>query len=131
MVKVPLLVDTDVFIDYFNTGRLSRLFDSARYTVDYSVVTKKELLSKPGLGEPERRAILAELGRFRLVRLTEPIAVRYSELRARHPSLQKEDALSAATALVKRLPLVTGNRKHFRMIAGLVLVGRDPHRRPE
>ena len=44
MGKVSLLVDTDIFIDYFNTGRFHALFDSHRFTVYYSVITKKELL---------------------------------------------------------------------------------------
>ena len=31
MAKVSVLVDTDVFIDYFNTGRFSSVFDSSRF----------------------------------------------------------------------------------------------------
>lgn len=123
MAKVSVLVDTDVFIDYFNSGRFSSLFDSSRFTVYYSVVTKKELLSKPGLREAERQAVLHELSRCRLVKLTEAVATRYSELRERYPSLEKEDALIAASALVKNLPLVTRNKKHFRIVAGLTVLG--------
>jgi predicted nucleic acid-binding protein len=123
MAKIPVLVDTDVFIDYFNSGRFSSLFDLTRFTVYYSVVTKKELLSKPGLREGERRAILVELGRCRIVKLTETITVRYSELRDRYPALEKEDALIAACALVKNLPLVTRNKKHFQVVSGLTILG--------
>ena len=123
MAKISVLVDANVFIDYLNSGRFSSLFDAARFTVYYSAVTPKELLSKPGLREAERQAILYELGRCRLVRLTETITVRYSELRARHPSIEKEDALIAATALAKNLPLVTRNKKHFQVVAGLTVLG--------
>jgi hypothetical protein len=123
MAKISVLLDTDVFIDYFNSGRFSSLFDSTRFTVYYSVVTKKELLSKPGLREVERQAILFELSRCRIVKLTETIAVRHSELRDRYPSLEKEDALIAACALVKNLPLVTRNKKHFQAVAGLTILG--------
>lgn len=123
MAKVSVLVDTDVFIDYFNSGRFSSLFDASRFTVYYSVITKKELLSKSGLREAERQAILQELSRCRLVKLTEAITTRYSELRERYPSLEKEDALIAASALVKNLPLVTRNKKHFRIVAGLTVLG--------
>ena len=122
MAKVPLLVDTDVLIDYFNTGRYSGILDSAQVCVYYSVVTRKELLSKPGLRDAERRMIQRELGRYRLLPLTQAITVRYSELRRRYPTLEKEDALIAASALVKRLPLLTGNRRHFRQVAELVLL---------
>ena len=123
MAKVSVLVDTDVFIDYFNSGRFSSLFDSSRFTVYYSVVTKKELLSKPGLREAERQAILHELSQCRIVKLTEAITTRYFELRERHPSLDKEDALIAASALVKSMPLVTRNKRHFRIVVGLTVLG--------
>jgi predicted nucleic acid-binding protein len=80
-------------------------------------------LSKPGLREVERQAILFELSRCRIVKLTETVTVRYSELRDRYPSLEKEDALIAACALVKNLPLVTRNKKHFQVVAGLTILG--------
>lgn len=121
MAAVSLLVDTDVFIDYLNTGRFAFLFDPRSFTVYYSVVTRKELLAKRGLLERERAAIVEELRRCRMIEVTPAIARRYSELRSRHPAMEKEDALLAASALVRRLPLVTRNRRHFRAIEGLVL----------
>lgn len=123
MAKISVLIDTDVFIDYLNSGRFSSLFDTAGFKVYYSVVTKKELLSKPGLRESERQAILQELRRCRIVNLTEAITLRYSALQGRYPSLEKEDALIAASALVKNLPLVTRNKKHFQVVAGLTVLG--------
>jgi predicted nucleic acid-binding protein len=123
MAKIPLLLDTDIFIDYFNTGRFHALFNSSRFTIYYSIITRKELLTKPGLRDNERASILAELTRCRLITLTDPIAVRYSDLRHRYPSLEQSDALIAATALVKRLPLMTRNKRHYRMIEDLPLFG--------
>ncbi len=123
MAKVSVLVDTDIFIDYFNASRFYALFDSARFTVYYSIITKKELLGKPGLRDSERESILVELTRCRLIPLSDSIAARYSDLRRLHPSLDKGDALIAATALVKRLPLMTRNKRHFQMVAGLTLFG--------
>ncbi|MGZ9143543.1 MAG: hypothetical protein ACXW4O_14530, partial [Candidatus Binatia bacterium] len=61
MARISILLDTDIFIDYFNTGRFHALFDSSRFTVYYSIITKKELLTKPGLRDNERASILAEL----------------------------------------------------------------------
>lgn len=121
MAKIPLLVDTDVFIDYFNTGRFDSLFNSDRFTVYYSIITRKELLSKPGLSDAERNAIAAELSRCRLIPLSDSITARYSDIRRRHPSLEKADALIAATAVTRHLPLLTGNTRHFRAIVDLVL----------
>ncbi len=123
MAKISLLLDTDIFIDYFNTGRFHALFDSNRFTVYYSAITKKELLTKPGLRDNERAAILAELAQCRLITLSDSITTRYSDLRRRHPSLEKGDALIAATALVKHLPLMTRNKHHFRIVPGLILFG--------
>jgi predicted nucleic acid-binding protein len=36
--------------------------------------------------------------------------------------LAREDALIAASALVRRMPLLTGNQRHFRIVTGLVLL---------
>lgn len=123
MAKVSVLVDTDVFIDYLNTGRFHTLFDSKRFTVYYSIITKKELLTKPGLRDTERESILAELSRCRLIPLSDAIATRYSELRRLFPAIEKGDALIAASALVKRLPLLTRNKRHFQMVKELALFG--------
>src|SRR5438309_10520980 len=122
MAKISVLVDTDVFIDYFNSCRFSSLFDPTRFTVYYSVVTKKQLLSKPGLREVERQAILFGLSRCRMIKLTETITVRYSELRDRYQSLEKEDALIGACALVQDLPSVTRAKNHFQVVAGLAIL---------
>jgi tRNA(fMet)-specific endonuclease VapC len=121
VAAIRILVDTDVLIDYFNAGVHSRLLDAPRNRIYYSIVTRKELLAKGGLTASERRAIEEALRRFRVVPLGPAITERYWVLRRRYPHLEKEDALIAATALVKQLPLLTRNWKHFRGIAGIVL----------
>ena len=121
MAKVPLLIDTDIFIDYFKVGLLRQVFEGKEFEIYYSVVTKKELLSKSGLRESERQAILLTLKRYRLIPLDDRIARKYSELRGRYPTLEKADALIAATALVRKLPLVTRNIRHFQNIDGLTV----------
>jgi len=123
MAKISFLVDTDVVIDYLNSGQFTELFDLPNHVVYYSVITKKELLAKPGLREREREAILLELSRWRMIPLSEKITIRFSELRRQYPSLEKADALIAATALVKNLPLVTRNKKHFRIVSELTVFG--------
>ena len=121
MAKIKLLVDTDVFIDYFNQGAFAELFDSPEFDVHYSVVTRKELMTKPGLKDSEKKAIKAILARFREIFLNVQIMKFYMELRRRYPGLEKEDALIAASALARHLPLVTRNRRHFKFIQGLTL----------
>jgi predicted nucleic acid-binding protein len=121
VAKVPLLIDTDIFIDYFKVGLLGQVFEGKEFEIYYSAVTKKELLSKSGLRESERQAILLTLKRYRLIPLDDRIARKYSDLRGRYPTLEKADALIAATALVRKLPLVTRNTRHVQNIDGLTI----------
>jgi predicted nucleic acid-binding protein len=119
------LVDTDILIAYLNRRSYRRYLDSPVNRIYYSAITKKELLSKPGLKASERQAILNLLRRFRLVRIDQTVANEYSRLRANDSSLAKGDALIAACALVRRIPLLTQNLRHFRKIQGLVLLPLD------
>ena len=121
MAAVRILVDTDILIDYFNTGRYARLLLAPRAVVYYSVVTRKELLTKRGLRDAERQAIVETLRRFRVVPITRAIAARYARVRAEARGIDREDALIAATAMEKRLPLMTRNWRHFRRVEGLTL----------
>ncbi|HWR59257.1 MAG TPA: PIN domain-containing protein [Thermodesulfovibrionales bacterium] len=123
MAKIKLLIDTDIFIDYFNHGSFEEILENKWFNIYYSVVTKKELLAKRGMKDSEKRAVLYTLGKHNIVRLTADIAERYSTLLIEHPGIAKEDALIAATALHKRLPLLTRNWKHYRRIKGLALFG--------
>lgn len=119
--KLNVLVDTDVFIDYFNHRLCASLFETNHYQVYYSVVTKKELLSKQGLKDQEKREIKKALKRYRLVSLEPDILQKYTELRQKHPTIGKEDCLIAATALCKKFPLATRNYRHYRVFKGLKL----------
>jgi predicted nucleic acid-binding protein len=120
--KSHLLADTDIFIDYLNHRRHREYLENEQWQVHYSVVTKKELLAKQGLSDRERRAIFFVLHRYRQVTITQAVARRYTELRQLYPLLAREDALIAASALVRKMPLLTGNQRHFRIVTGLVLL---------
>jgi len=122
MGENQLLVDTDILIAYLNQRAYRSYLESAKYRVYYSAITKKELLSKRGLKNSERQAILTLLKRFRLIRIDRRVTDEYSRLRSRYPSLAKGDALIAASALARKLPLLTQNLRHFRVIQALVLL---------
>lgn len=122
MGENQLLVDTDVLIAYLNHRAYRSYLESAKYRVYYSAITKKELLAKRGLKTSERQAILTLLKRFRLIRINRRVTDEYSRLRSRYPSLAKGDALIGASALARKLPLLTQNLRHFRVIQGLVLL---------
>ncbi len=124
--KINILIDTDIFIDYLNHQLFRDLFESGRFQVFYSIVTKKELLAKEGLGSHETREIRSLLKKFRLIPLNAAIVEKYSELRKNYPHLEKEDCLIAAAAIIKKIPLATRNYKHYRFFKDLVLYFRKP-----
>lgn len=119
--KVNLVVDSDIFIDYLKHRQFRDLFESGHFKVFYSVVTKRELLSKKGLQRSEQQAIHQLLKSLRIIFPNQKILYKYSELRIKHPALGKGDCIIAATAITKNLPLVTRNYKHFRPIKELSL----------
>jgi hypothetical protein len=121
MEKINLLVDTDIFIDYFNTGKFANILENKLFIVYYSVVTEKELLSKGGLKTSEKETILYTLKKYSRVRINNSIAFKYSELRQLYLLLDKEDVLIAATAITKKLPLATRNYKHYKKVKGIIL----------
>lgn len=122
MGENQFLVDTDILIAYLNRRSYRSYVENPLNRIYYSAITKKELLSKTGLKASERQAILHLLRRFRLVRIDQTVANEYSRLRTSYASLAKGDALIAASALVRRMPLLTQNLRHFRRVQGLVLL---------
>lgn len=122
MGESQLLVDTDILIAYINRRAYRAYLENPQNRIYYSAITKKELLSKQGLKDSERRAILALLRRFRLIRIDQRISSEYSRLKSAYPSLERGDTLIAASALVRKLPLLTRNQRHFRMVKEIVLL---------
>ena len=122
MKKFSLLVDTDILIHYLNRRSYRHYLENERWQVFYSAVTKKELLAKRGLSAQERRVISLLLRHYRPIYITPTIAIQYTELRRQYPSLERNDTLIAASALVHHMPLLTGNRRHFRIIKELALL---------
>ena len=84
-------------------------------------MTKKELLAKEGLSNNEEKEIQHFLKKCRVVPLNKTIVEKYSQLRKKYAQSEKEDCLVAATALIKKLPLLTQNEKHCRCFEELYL----------
>ncbi len=109
------LVDTGVFIHWHRGDSLARLlFRHDSREIYYSRVTRKELLH-PFISDSERQKLLKLLATVRLVNPAEKIAESYTELLVRYAYLKDHlaDALIAATAWAKHLPLLTTNVRHF------------------
>lgn len=119
-----ILVDTGVFIHWFRGDRdAQRFFRDPGRTIYYAKVTRKELLRDP-IRTSEVIRIKAFLNRFRLINPDDQIAARFSELLEKYTYLRAHpaDALIAATAWEKNLPLLTVNTRHFVQIGELEVV---------
>ena len=124
MAKIKLLVDTDIIIDFLKGLRTAKaLFRSDRLDIYCSVLNKKELISKIGLKDSERKKILALLDRIKVLRVDNDISNKYSLLIKKYGEKPGfiVDYLIAATAWAKKLPLLTRNRKHFEHIEEVTL----------
>jgi predicted nucleic acid-binding protein len=121
----PILLDTDVAIDYLRNVRsavsLVHSRAAGRQPVAASVVTKAELLA--GMREEEEERTVRLLGALTLVQVTDEIATRAGALarffRPSHPGIGLTDYLIAATAQAVGADLWTQNPRHFPMFEGL------------
>jgi predicted nucleic acid-binding protein len=118
------LVDTGVFILWYRGDARARRFFRTQHTIIYySKVVRKELL-RPPISDAERRRILTLLRTMRLINPDPQIVAAYSDLLERYPYLRDHlaDALIAASAWAKNLPIVTVNRRHFDPITEIEVV---------
>ena len=112
MARIKLLIDTDIFIDYLKgMSPAKAVFRSRDIDIYCSILTKKELLSKPGLEDSERKKIISILRDLKTISIDPDISLKYSDLLAKYHDnrLQPPDAIIAATAWSKKLPLLTIN----------------------
>jgi len=125
MAKIKLLIDTDIFIDALKEVKSAReLFRSKDILLYCSILTRKELLSKRGLKDSERRKIMDLFLKIRVLRIDDHISRKYFELIKKYGEKQEMliDYIIAATAWAKDLPLLTRNRKHFEHIKEIKLI---------
>ncbi|MBI3584601.1 MAG: PIN domain-containing protein [Nitrospinae bacterium] len=81
MAKVRLLVDSDIIIDYLKgIKQAQELFRSTEIILYCSILSKKELLSKPGLNTSERKKIIRLLNRLKVLKVDEDILAKYTLL---------------------------------------------------
>jgi predicted nucleic acid-binding protein len=124
VARIKLLIDTDIFIDYLKgMSPAKAVFRSRDINIYCSILTKKELLSKPGLKDSERKKIISILRDLKTISIDPDISLKYSDLLAKYHDnrLQPPDAIIAATAWSKKLPLLTRNRRHFSYIEEIKL----------
>lgn len=119
-----LLFDTDVLVDYLRGRSEAEAFlEACTEELLTSTITAAELFAGVREGK-ERTALLTFLGAFELVPVGREIAERgglYRRDYGRSHSTGLADALIAATTEYARARLVTLNRKHFPMLANLLV----------
>lgn len=124
MAKVKLLIDTDIFIDALKEIKPAKeLFRIRELDLYCSILTKKELLSKGGLRDSERKRITVLLSKTKVLKIDNDIQYKYLSLIRRYGDKPEAivDYLIAATAWSKRLPLLTRNKRHFKHIKEIIL----------
>jgi len=124
MAKVKLLIDTDIVIDALKGIKPAReLFKAKEIDIYCSILTKKELLSKEGLSNSERKRIIALLKKIKILKIDDDISKKYFLIIKRYG--EKPDMIAdyviAATAWAKKLPILTRNRRHFEHIKEITL----------
>jgi predicted nucleic acid-binding protein len=118
-MATQLLIDTDVLIDYLRDYPDAVSYVEAQQErLLISVVTVAELYA--GVREGEERSRLERFLRaFEIIPLDQRVAIQgglYRRDYSKSHNVGLADALIAATATQRQVPLVTLNRKHFPML---------------
>ena len=124
MAKVKLLIDTDIVIDALKGIKPAKeLLKAKEIDIYCSILTKKELLSKEGLSDSERKRIVAMFKKIKILKIDDDINKKYILLIKQYG--EKPDMIAdyiiAATAWAKKLPILTRNRRHFEQIKEIIL----------
>lgn len=124
-----ILFDTDVLIDCARgVPQAVEVVKSSEKKIGITAIVEMELLVGCR-NNAERVALDRFLRPFTKIPVDEMISQEAVDLVRRYRlshGLLIADALIAATALVKELPLLTKNQKHFRVLPGLKLLSYPP-----
>jgi predicted nucleic acid-binding protein len=86
-----------------------------------SVITKIEALGYSFSNQEEHLLLKAVCNEFEVISLTDDISEETIKLRAKH-RIKLPDAIIYATALVKKVPLLTNNIADFKLLGGKVTI---------
>ena len=102
---------------------MREILDSPLHRAYLASITRKELLARPHLSSTERRRVELLLLKHRLIPVDEIIGKHFSFLLQKYSrlGLRNADALVAATAWSRNLPLFTRNVRHYRFISEITL----------
>lgn len=120
---MKLVIDTDIFIDYFRSLRKARsYFESIGNSGDdvyFSAITEAELLSGKECSDEEKKRIIMDfLSQWTEIPVDNTVAQQGGEIRRKY-EVELDDALIAATAQSRDALLITRNTSDFKKIKGL------------
>ncbi|MCK5695538.1 MAG: type II toxin-antitoxin system VapC family toxin [Desulfobacula sp.] len=120
-----MIVDTDIIIWYMRDHPMAvKLLDSSKGFL-ISVITYMELVQgMKNKGELKALKIALQLWKVKILQIDETISIKamfYVEQYFLSHSMQWADALIASTAILRQLPLHTGNAKHFALFKDIDL----------
>jgi predicted nucleic acid-binding protein len=118
-----ILLDSDVLIDYLRGLSAARNYFKSVDAAAISAVSVTELVSG-ARNEDEEAAMNALFSTMHVVGVDESIAREAGRLRRqflRSHNVETADALIAATSILHRLQLVTLNRRHYPMLADILV----------
>lgn len=122
------LIDTHVLVDYLKAVPQAVAFlEGLPEPVFVSVISVAELYA--GVRESERSALDVFVSTLEVIAVDLDIAVRGGLFRrdfGKSQGVQLPDALIAATAEARQATLVTLNRKHFPMLANVLVPYQKP-----
>lgn len=120
-----ILLDTDILIEQLRQMETACTFQklfNQKHRLCISAITITELWTGESILQAERkRDVTALLKITTMFSLSKPILQTAGVLLRMHNHLYLGDALIAATAIHKHLPLATLNAKHFSPIADVIL----------
>lgn len=119
MAKIRILVDTDIIIDFLKGVKPAMdIFRSENFDIYCSILSKKELISKIGLKDSEKKRILNLLSGIKVLKIDVDITDKYQLLIEKYGEKSDSivDYLIASTAWSKNLPILTRNSRHFEYI---------------
>jgi len=124
MARIKILIDTDIFIDALKGIKPAKvLFRTKEIDIYSSILTRKELLSKKGLRDSERKSIITMLSKTKIFKIDDDINKKFLFLIKKYGERPDTmvDYVIAATAWSKKLPLLTRNKKHFEHIEEITI----------
>ncbi|MFH1823654.1 MAG: type II toxin-antitoxin system VapC family toxin [Candidatus Firestonebacteria bacterium] len=119
------LVDTDIIINQIRNKDTKMFLDLCKSGILHiSVLTEYELFYGI-LNEKMREEVENFLSFFKKINITSDICRKAAEIKQKNKQIELVDLLIASTCYVYKMILVTGNKKHFKIIPEIEIYEKE------